>query len=63
MLRTLANRGLGIIFASSDIDEVIGLADIVATFFRGELVSIMPSADRTTKQVLGEISHARPAAE
>jgi ribose transport system ATP-binding protein len=63
VLRTLANRGLGIIFASSDIDEVIGLADIVATFFRGELVSILPSADRTTKQVLGEISHARPAAE
>ena len=39
-LRTLADEGLAIIFASSDNQEVLGLADTVATFFRGRLVRV-----------------------
>ena len=41
-LRTLADQGLTIIFVSSDNQEVLGLADTIATFFRGRLVRVAP---------------------
>ena len=34
------NQGLAIIFVSSDNQEVLGLADSIATFFRGRLVRV-----------------------
>ena len=34
-LRSLADSGLAIVFASSDMQEVLGLADTIATFYRG----------------------------
>jgi len=39
-LRTLADQGLAVIFASSDTQEVHGLADRVATFYHGRLVRL-----------------------
>ena len=45
ILPKLANQGLAVMFASSDNQEVLGLADTVATFFRGRLVRVA-SADR-----------------
>jgi ribose transport system ATP-binding protein/rhamnose transport system ATP-binding protein len=38
-LRRLANEGLAIVFASSDSQEVLGLADSIITFYRGTEVS------------------------
>ena len=43
-LRKLASQGLAIIFASSDNQEVLGLADTVATFFRGHVVRVAPAS-------------------
>ncbi len=37
-LRALANEGVAIMFASSDTQEVIGLADRIATFYHGQMV-------------------------
>jgi ribose transport system ATP-binding protein/rhamnose transport system ATP-binding protein len=37
-LRGLADDGLTIVFSSSDTDEVVGLADSVASFYRGTMV-------------------------
>ena len=38
-LRELADGGLAVIFASSEMHEIQGLADSVVTFFRGRAVS------------------------
>ena len=38
-LRRLADEGLAIVFASSDSQEVLGLADSIITFYRGTEVS------------------------
>ncbi|HVB16050.1 MAG TPA: hypothetical protein VNF04_05935, partial [Stellaceae bacterium] len=55
-----ADQGLAIVFASSDNQEVLGLADSVATFFRGRLVRI-GSADRLDPEaLLRDVTH--PAA-
>lgn len=56
-LRTLAEEGLAIVFASSDGQEVLGLADTVATFYRGNLVNVTPRQEIDAKQVLTEVTH------
>ncbi len=56
-LRTLANQGLAIIFVSSDNQEILGLADTVATFFRGRLVRIVPAADFKPEALLRDVTH------
>jgi len=60
-LRELANAGLCIIFASSDTQEVLGLADRVGTFFHGELVRTMDAADATVQQISKDVTHATEA--
>ena len=44
-LRRMAEQGLAIIFASSDIQEVLGLADTIATFYHGKLVNVYPAQE------------------
>lgn len=39
-LRKMAEKGLAVVFASSDIQEVYGLADTIATFYHGRLINI-----------------------
>ena len=56
-LRALADQGLAVVFASSDLDEVRGLADSVATLFRGRLVRTAPAASLTTADLLRDVTH------
>jgi len=44
-LRRMADQGLAIIFASSDIHEVLGLADTIATFYHGRLINTYPAKE------------------
>lgn len=61
-LRALADQGLAIIFVSSDNQEVLGLADTVATFFRGRLVRAAAAADLTPEALLRDVTHPQAAA-
>ena len=56
-LRTLADSGLAIVFASSDMQEVLGLADTIATFYRGHLVSVRPVERTGAATVMREVMH------
>ena len=49
--------GLAVVFASSDLDEVRGLSDTVATLFRGHLVRTFPAASLTTADLLRDVTH------
>jgi ribose transport system ATP-binding protein len=60
-LRKLANQGLAIIFVSSDNQEVLGLADTVATFFRGRLVRVASAESLEAEELLRDVTH--PSAE
>jgi ribose transport system ATP-binding protein len=55
-LRSLANDGLAVVFASSDLDEVHGLADSVCTFFRGRVVRCIPAGDVSKVELLHDIT-------
>ncbi len=56
-LRTLADGGLAIMFASSDNQEILGLSDRVATFFRGRMVRVAPAADIKPEALLRDVTH------
>jgi ribose transport system ATP-binding protein len=56
-LRSLADSGLAIVFASSDMQEVLGLADTIATFYRGHLVNVTPVEETNAATVVREVMH------
>jgi ribose transport system ATP-binding protein len=56
-LRKLADDGLAVVFASSDITEVIGLADTVATFYHGRVISTRPVDQTDAAAVLRDVTH------
>jgi ribose transport system ATP-binding protein/rhamnose transport system ATP-binding protein len=60
-LRRLASEGLAIIFVSSDNQEVLGLADTVATFFRGRLVRTTRAAAFKAEELLRDVTHPEAA--
>jgi ribose transport system ATP-binding protein len=56
-VRKLADEGLAVIFASSDITEVLGLSDTVATFYDGRLIDRGPRQDTDAAKVLRDVTH------
>ena len=62
-LRRLANEGLAVVFASSDLPEVLGLADTVASFYRGRLVRVAPAEEWTASRLLAQVMHAPATTE
>jgi ABC-type sugar transport system ATPase subunit len=60
-LRTLANQGLAIMFASSDNQEVLGLADAIATFFRGRLVRVTGADRIAPEELFRDVTHPTDA--
>ena len=60
VLRSIAGSGTAIVVASSDIHEVLGLADRVLSFYRGRVVGEHRSSAVSAADVLREVTH--PAA-
>lgn len=56
-IRALANDGRAVLFVSSDLPEVLGLADTVATFFRGRLVRLVPADAISAREMLRDVTH------
>ena len=56
-LRELADEGAAIVFASTDLQEVIGLSDRVITFYRGMQIQEIPFERMTPALVLEQITH------
>ena len=61
-IRGLADNGLAVMFASSDSDEALGLADLVASFYRGTLVRVQ-RADEIDVATLTHDLSAPPSLE
>jgi ABC-type sugar transport system ATPase subunit len=54
-LRELSDSGVAIIVSSSDTNEVFGLCDTIATFFKGEQTNIRPWAEWTEPDLVREV--------
>jgi len=56
-LRELAEGGMAVVFASSDVQEILGLADTIVTFFRGNLINSKRRDETDTATIMREITH------
>lgn len=56
-LRAFAESGMAIVIASSDSQEILGLADTVITYFKGTQVSIRRREDTDSHLLTREITH------
>jgi ABC-type sugar transport system ATPase subunit len=57
LIRHAAAGGAAIIFASSELDEILELSDIVVTLFAGRVVSRRERGEASAAQVLGDMTH------
>jgi ABC-type sugar transport system ATPase subunit len=58
LIRAAADSGDAVVFVSTELDELLVLADIVVTMFAGRVISIRPRDDVTAVSVLAEMTHA-----
>jgi ABC-type sugar transport system ATPase subunit len=56
-IRRLAEQGLAVAFSSSDLPEVLGLADTIATFYRGRLIRVAPAVELGPADALRDVTH------
>jgi ribose transport system ATP-binding protein len=61
-LRALANEGVAIMFASSDTQEAIGLADRIVTFYHGRVVHAVDAASAAPEAITRDVTHPEFAA-
>ncbi len=62
LIRTFCDQGCAVVLASSDIEEVLGMADFIVTMYRGRQVGHYARAEASLHQVLGDITHPVVAA-
>jgi ABC-type sugar transport system ATPase subunit len=60
-IRDLANKGMAVMIASTDMPEVLGLADTIASFYRGRLVRVRPATETTAHDLLSDVTHVAGA--
>lgn len=56
-LRRVCDEGVGIVVASSDSSEILGLCDWIGTFYRGRLTDFRPRHQWTAEQLTLEVMH------
>ena len=50
----MRKAGAGILFISSNLDEILGIADMIAVMYRGRVVAFLPNVPDLTKERIGE---------
>jgi ribose transport system ATP-binding protein/rhamnose transport system ATP-binding protein len=57
LLREFCQRGYVLLMTSSDLEEVVGISDIVVTLYRGRIVSTYQHPSIDMPQILADITH------
>jgi ABC-type sugar transport system ATPase subunit len=57
LMRALCERGYALIISSSDLEEVVGIADIVVTMYRGRIVARYQRGEIDMGRILADIIH------
>ncbi len=63
LVREAARRGTAVIFSSTELDEVLDLADVVVTIFAGRIVSVVPRAQASASTILANMTMSHVAGE
>lgn len=62
LIREFCDRGYCVVMASSDLEEVLGMADVMVTMYRGGQVGRYRRGEVDMHQVLADITHPAAAA-
>lgn len=63
LMREFCVRGHALVMTSSDLEEVVGISDVVITMYRGRKVSAYSGDEIRMNRILSDITHPRAAAE
>ncbi|MBS1678887.1 MAG: sugar ABC transporter ATP-binding protein [Actinobacteria bacterium] len=58
LVRSAADAGVGVLFASTELDEIFDLADTIVTMFSGRVVAVARRTETSTHRVVSEMTHA-----
>jgi ABC-type sugar transport system ATPase subunit len=61
LIRDAAGTGTAVIFSSTELDEVLDLADVVVTIFAGRIVSIVPRSEASASAILADMTTSQSA--
>ena len=61
LVREAARTGTAVIFSSTELDEVLDLADVVVTIFAGRIVSVVPRAQASASAILADMTTSQSA--
>jgi ABC-type sugar transport system ATPase subunit len=56
LIREASSEGAAVIFSSTELDEVLDLADVIVTMFEGSVVSVVPRAQASAASVLADMT-------
>jgi ribose transport system ATP-binding protein/rhamnose transport system ATP-binding protein len=62
LIRQFCNRGYCVVMASSDIEEVLGMADVIVSMYRGRQIATYRRSEADMQRVLADITHPAAAA-
>jgi ABC-type sugar transport system ATPase subunit len=57
LMRTFCEEGYALVLASSDLEEIVGVGDVVLTLYRGRLVKQYRRGEVTMHRVVADITH------
>jgi ribose transport system ATP-binding protein/rhamnose transport system ATP-binding protein len=57
LIRQFCDRGYCLVMASSDIEEVLGMADVIVSMYRGRQIAIYQRGEADMHRVLADITH------
>ena len=57
LMRALCDEGYGVLVASTDFGEVLGLGDVVVTMYRGAIVGRYPGHEATMPRIVADVTH------
>ena len=57
LMRTFCEEGYALVMASSDLEEIVGVGDVVITLYRGRLVRQYRRSEVTMHRVVADITH------
>jgi ribose transport system ATP-binding protein len=62
LIRQFCDRGYCVVMASSDIEEVLGVADVIVSMYRGRQIATYQRGEADMQRVLADITHPAAAA-
>jgi ABC-type sugar transport system ATPase subunit len=63
LIRQAALAGVAVLFASTELDEILDLADVVVTMFAGRTVAVRDRADVTAESISADMTMSHGSAD